>query len=328
MTRVNLVLAGAAIVFGVGCLVLFRQLSTERDRVHALDAQVAQLQRQMRPPQPAASNTETAPASEPAAQTVVAQPVAPSAIAPADKPAPTTDSIERDRQRRILADPSYRAAALAENRYELQSQYPELASELGLSKEEADHFLDLLAEQSLRESESASKTQPGEDPQQRRRALSEQHQQERRHLLGEQRFQAWTDYVNSAGARELVSRLRMQLATLSSPLREDQVKPLVKALAAEQQRHWAERMENVGGAQWTEETSVAERVAHMERRAKLVEQSVARSSEAGAMYLDSTQQRILDAMLERQSERARAEVVTSRAFWEAEERQRTAPRSR
>jgi hypothetical protein len=55
---------------------------------------------------------------------------------------------------------------------------------------------------------------------------------------------------------------------------------------------------------------------------------MARSSEAGAMYLDSTQQRILDAMLARQSERARAEVVEWRAFWEADERARAAPGSR
>ena len=48
----------------------------------------------------------------------------------------------------------------------------------------------------------------------------------------------------------------------------------------------------------------------MERRAELVEQSVARSREVGAMYLDSTQQRIFAAMLEAQSERARAEVVS------------------
>jgi hypothetical protein len=64
----------------------------------------------------------------------------------------------------------------------------------------------------------------------------------------------------------------------------------------------------------------------MERRAELVEQSSARSREAGAMYLDSTQQRVFDAMLETQNERARAEVVSFRAFWEAEQRARAAQR--
>lgn len=328
MTRVNLVLAGIAMVFAVGCLVLLRQLSTERSRAHSLEAQVARLHLELVRPQPAAPNNETAPAIEPPAQPGVTQAVSTRSTTPAAKPVPTQDSIERERQRRILADPAYRAAALTEQRREMQSRYPGLASELGLSKEEADRFFNLLAEQSLQESESAWKKQPGEDPQQQRRALAERQEQERRQFLGEQRFQAWTEYVNSSSARALVGELRTQLATSSSPLRDEQVKPLVKALAAEHQRHWAERTQNHASFESNELTPAAERVAYMERRAELVEQSVARSREAGAMYLDSTQQRTLDALLERQSERARADVVTWRAFWEAEERQRTVPRSR
>jgi hypothetical protein len=322
MTRVNLVFAGIAMVFAMGCLVLFRQLSTERSRVHTLEAQVERLHLELARPQPVVSNDETAPAVERPAQPAATQTVPPRSTTPAAKPAPTQDSLERERQRRILADPAYRAAALTEHRHEMQSQYPGLASELGLSKEEADRFFNLLAEQSLQESESASNKLPGEDMQERRRALAERQKQERRQFLGEPRFQAWTEYVNSSSARALVGELRTQLATSSSPLREEQVKPLVKALAAEHQRHWAERTQNHASFEANELTPAADKVAYMERRAELVEQSVARSREAGAMYLDSTQQRTLDALLERQSERARAEVVTWRAFWEAEERQR------
>jgi hypothetical protein len=324
MTRMNLALAAAAAVFGVGCLVLFRDLSSARIRVHALEAQVAQLQGDLQRPQPAAADNGTAPANEPA-QTAPIQTTAANASA-TNKPVAAKNTAERDRQRRVLADPSYRAAMLVEQRLELRAQYPQLAAELGLSKEEMDPFFDLLAEQLMRESESAKKEQPGEDTQQRRRKLLEQQEQERRAFLGEQRYQLWTEYVNSAGARGLVSQLRTQLATSTSPLREEQIKPLVKAIAAEQQQHWAERQENSGGAQWTDETPVAERVAYMERRAELIEQSMARSREAGAMYLDSTQQRVFDEMLETQNERARAEVVSFRAFWEAEQRARAAPR--
>jgi outer membrane murein-binding lipoprotein Lpp len=330
MTRVNLVLVGAAAIFAVGCLLLLGDLSTERSRVRALESQVAQLQRDVERPRPAVASNETASANEPPAKIVATQPaVTPSATA-ASKPSTAKKTAEREReqQRRILSDPTYRAVAVAEHRRAVHAQYLQLASELGLSKEEADRFLDLLAEQSLRESESAMKEQDGEDMQKRCRALAEQQAKERRQLLGEQRFQAWTEYVNSAGARALVSELRTQLATSSSPLREEQIKPLVKALAAEQQRHWAERVQNYDGIQRTDEPPVAERVAYMERRAELVEQSVARSKEAGAMYLDSTQQRFLDELLERQSESARAEVTEFRAFWEAEERQRDGSRSR
>jgi hypothetical protein len=321
MTKANIVLAAAAVVFAVGCLLLFRDLSTERNRVHELEAQVAQLQHEVTSPQPP---------HEPSAPTAVPQPAATPATATAstpaiDKPAVAQANAERDVQRRVNADPAYRGILLSARRAGLQSQHPRLAAELGLSKDEEERFLDLLAEQSLRETEMMRKQLPG-DQQEWRKKLFAQQEQVRREFLGGQRFELWREYVNSAGARSLVSELRTQLATTSSPLREEQIKPLVKALAEEQQRHWAEREENHANSDPA--AAIAERVSHMERRAKLIEESMARSSEAGAMYLDSTQQRILDAMLARRSERARAEVVEWRAFWEADERARAAPGSR
>jgi hypothetical protein len=321
MTKVNLILAGAAMVFAVGCLTLFRDLRTERSRAHSLEAQVAQLQREAIRPQSATSNDETAPATEPPAPTVAAQTVAAPATPTASKPDPTQESAAPGLYRRILADPAYRATAHAARRGELQSEHPHLASELGLSKKELDGFLDLLAEQALQEHESNASFQAGEDFQARRKVLDERQENERRQLLGEQRSKAWTEYVQGAETRELVGQLRTQLATSTSPLSEDQVKPLVKALAAEHRRHWAERQQNHADAAWTDATPVAERVAYMERRAELVEQWVVRAQEVAAMYLDSTQQRVLDKMLERQNERARTEVVTMQAFWEAEARQ-------
>jgi len=217
---------------------------------------------------------------------------------------------------------------------QLEPQYSELAAELGLSQDEADRFLDLLAEQSLRESKYGMKDDLGansENWEERRRRLKERHEQaenERKALLGEERFRTWTEYVNSAGARAQVRDLRTELATSSSPLREDQIKPLVKALAAEQQRHSAERQQHHSGAEWTDETPAAERIAYMERRAALIEESLERSREAGAMYLDSEQQRRFDEMLDRQRERARAEFELWRASLEAEKRGKAAAGSR
>jgi hypothetical protein len=332
MSKANVVLAAAAVVFGSGCFVLFRDLSTERNRVYALEAQVARLQREMKAPEPVSSDKETAPTSDPGAEAVAAKPAASSSTSASSTPAATKSvaaerSAERAEWRRVLADPAYREAMRAEQRLRLKPQYPELAAELGLSQDEADRFLDLLAEQSLRDSESAMEEKPGEDPQQRIRKRHEQAENERRAFLGEERFRAWTEYVNSAGARALVSDLRAQLATSSSPLREDQSKPLVKALAAEHQRHWAERQQNYSSAVWTEKP-VAERIAYMERRAALIEESLERSREAGAMYLDSEQQRRFDEMLDRQRERARAEFELWRASLEAEKRGKAAAGSR
>jgi hypothetical protein len=328
MTKVNLVLTGAAVVFGVGCLVLFRELGTERNRVLALETQLTQLQRDLNRPQPAASSHEAALATRPTPQTIAAQPAAAPAATAANKPTSAEETAESDEQRQLLSDPAYRAVRVAEHRRHVRSQYPQLASELGWPEEEADSFLDFLAEQGVREAESMMNAGDVKDMGQRYNAFLEQQEKEKRKFLGEQRFQKWTEYVNSASVRELVSELRTQLATSSSPLREEQIKPLTTALVDEHQRHSAERTQNYDASQFTDETPTAERVAYMERRAELVKQSVARSREAGAMVLDSTQQRILDELLARQREEARLEVVSWRAFWEAEERQKAASRSR
>lgn len=223
----------------------------------------------------------------------------------------------------MLADPEYRKARLADNRLRLQRQgYSQVVAELGLSEDEAARFLDLLAEQKLRENKSEMEQQSGDDPQRRWRQLNQQFEQERRAFLGEERFRTWTEYVNSATARGFVKDLRTQLATSSSPLREEQIKPLVTALAAEHAREWAARWENRDAAQWTDETPLSERLAYMERRAALIEESLDRQQEAGAMNLDSVQQRELNAMLDQRRKEARVDLAQERALLEAEDRRK------
>lgn len=48
MTKTNIVLGAAAVIFGAGCFVLFKDIGAQRDRVRALEAQVAQLHREMK----------------------------------------------------------------------------------------------------------------------------------------------------------------------------------------------------------------------------------------------------------------------------------------
>ena len=329
MTKTNIVRAAAAVVFGAGCFVLFKDNVAQRNRVRALEAQVAQLHREMMADTTASQSVTSdtpAPTSEPPAQAAALPPSQSSTRAVA-KPATATNN----ERRAVLADPAYRRARLAEARLELQRGYPQLVAELGLSADEAERFLDLLAEQSLRENDRAMKKQSGEDPMRWRREFYAQAEKERRAFLGEERFGTWVEYVNSAEARAFVNDLRTQLATTTSPLREEQVKPLVKALATEHERHAAEREENYQaetsrGGQWTEATPAAEQIEYMERRAALIEESLDRQQEAAEMYLDSVQQREFNAMLDRRREQARVELESFRAQLEAAER--TSSRSR
>jgi len=330
MTRMNIVLALAALVFAASCFMLFKESGAQRDRVRALEAQVAQLQREMTAAiansQPAATNPAVE-ISQPPVQATPAAPPVPSNTPAVAKPATTANN----QWRKVLADPAYRRARLAETRLDLQRGYPQLVAELGLSQDEAERFLDLLAEQSLRENEQGMKERSGRDYAQWSRELYAQFENERRAFLGEERFRTWTEYVQSTRARGMVSDLRTQLATTTSPLREEQVKPFVKALASEHVRHAAERQENYQGetggtGQWSEATPASQRIDYMERRDALIQASLDRQQEAGEMYLDSVQQREFNAMLDRQRERARIELEAFRA--EAEATQRNRSRSR
>jgi hypothetical protein len=329
MTRMNIVLAAAALVFAAGCFVLFKESGAQRDRVRALEAQVAQLQREMTADTTAlrpVTSDIAAPISEPPAQPAAPPPTQSNTPAVAD---PVTAA--HNEWRKMLADPAYRRARLAEVRLELQRGYPQLVAELGLSAGEAERFLDLLAEQRLRESEGDMKEVPNEEYMRRSRERYAQDEKERREFLGEERFRKWTEYVKSTQARSMVSDLRTQLATSSSPLREEQVKPLVKALAAEHERHAGERQQNYqaetgGGSTWTEATPASQQIEYMERRAALIQESLDRQQEAGATYLDSVQQREFNAMLDRWREQARVELAAFRAQAEATERNRSRSR--
>src|SRR3954452_3245362 len=105
MTKANIVLAAAAVVFGAGCFVLFKDSGAQRNRVHALEAQVAQLRREMMAGTMASQSVtpETTPTSEPPAQAapLPALPLNPPAAA---KPAAAANS----EWRAVLADPAYR----------------------------------------------------------------------------------------------------------------------------------------------------------------------------------------------------------------------------
>lgn len=334
MTKANGVLGAAALIFGLGCFLLFRALGIERERVQALEVQLTQLQRDLKTSAPTPAPHGVTSASESHAQSVAAtahEPSSsPSSTSVPSKPSADQRQSERDAWRQVSADPAYRAAMRAQHRLDIEKRLPGLGSELALSQDEANRFLDLLAGQSLRDAEQSTKEYVAgnsEDGREQARKMKERYDQaerERRAFLGEEKYRAWTEYVESAGARALVGDLRTQLATSSSPLREDQVKPLVKVLAAEQQRHSLERQQNRSGAEWTYETPAAERIAYMERRAQLIEESLQRSQQAGAMYLDSEQQRYFDEMLDRQRQTARAEFELWRASLEAEKRAQTA----
>jgi len=90
------------------------------------------------------------------------------------------------------------------------------------------------------------------------------------------------------------------------------MQPLIASLAAEQQRHKAER-ENLHDEADSGNFSPAQILAYMEQRLSLIEESIERQRDAAAAYLDRRQMAAYNDMLNRDLRRARAELESWRA---------------
>jgi hypothetical protein len=258
-----LVLAIAAMTSAGAATFLWQELREERTRTTELQTQLEQAQR---PSPSSAAPTDSKPV-ELQAQTQTQQlPAAPPpspppttpafvaasggfAIAPSGRPQAMDPEMRRrlianrEQQQRMLQDPEYRDLMRSQHKLGLRQAYGDLEPLLGLTSEEADRLLDVLAEQALRAMEgpimlpSFDGTPPGEaqrrEQQRHFDAQRRQHEAEIAAVLGA-KSGAWQEYQNNGWSRSQVSRLRTTLASTDEPLRQDQLKPLVDALAAEQ----------------------------------------------------------------------------------------------
>lgn len=217
-----------------------------------------------------------------------------------DKAQPSGEPAYRQR----LTNQTYREAQLAYIRLELERKYPELATALNLQPDEAGRLFDLLARQQQGEAELDEV-----EPRQRQKAAEARRQANRSELaalLGDARMAEWDRYVNSLGARAEVRELRMLLADSDYPLRSYQYEPLVALLAAEQQRHNAEREQLRSQGNQNNPTN-EQVIEYMGKRLDLIEASLARRYQAAQSHLDSEQLRRYESMLELEHRRAQIE---------------------
>jgi hypothetical protein len=150
-----------------------------------------------------------------------------------------------EQQMRMLKDPEYRELMRSQQKVSMQRMYSDLEPLLGLSKDESDRLLDVLAEQSIRSMEQRPMwPSPDGGPPDENAILEQQriNQAQRRTneaeiaaVLGP-KYNQWQEYQNNGWARSQVSQLRQTLAITNEPIRSDQVKPLVEAIAREQQQ--------------------------------------------------------------------------------------------
>lgn len=292
---------------------LWSELRMEREQAAVLQARVAELER-VRTPAPAArvarqqfppTAPQRAEPNQPQTQTKRPEPGLPASftavsaagvpVAGLSRPGQMDPEMRRrmqqsmDQQRRLLQDPEYRELMRQQQKDGMQHMYGDLESMLGLSREEADRVLDVLAEQQLRSMEQQRPwTMDGSRPdeatireQQRVFAdMKRKNDAELEQVLGS-KYGEWESYQQSMGARSQVTQLRQVLATSDEPLRQDQIKPLVAAIAREQQAQLNMSMNMRGRAYQNGQPNA-------EAQLRMQEEWAQRQSE--------TQQRIRDAV--------------------------------
>lgn len=255
LTTVTVASASASTYF-------WQELREEREQRATLQTRIAELEQARESadlpapiPEPVAEEPPTAattpsPAPAPTARLAVASGAAFSAV-PLGRPGAVDPEIRRrmfeshEQQIRMLKDPEYRELMRAQQKLSLQQHYSDLEALLGLSKEESEQLLEVLAEHSVRSMEQrpmiadANGGPPSEsEMNERRRMFEEQRRKndsEIAAVLGS-KFNDWQQYQQNGWARSQVSQLRQSLSSGGEPLRQDQVKPLVEAIAREQKQ--------------------------------------------------------------------------------------------
>lgn len=338
MSKASLVAAATAIVLGAVTLHLVRELRSERARADQLQSRVEQLERTASEviaasqpsgaPKQIAPNPFTAASSPPPVAKVAAKPAELKKQPPIER---ASEELERhtwqrglERQRELLRNPEYRAAMQLQHKVMLGHNYPGLAAELGLSSEEADRFLDLLADHQLRSMERSvfmemSSGDRGDMEQMERnyREWQQIAQREIADFLGPEKTQAWHEYQSSLGVRHQVAQLRSTFAARGAPLQEHQVKPLQRALA-ETEQHASQMMSQLLGSTSASTGTSAELQLLEEEQLQRMREHNQRVRESIAGLLTSEQLQILEEQQESTLKLQEAQIRMMRAQSEAE----------
>jgi hypothetical protein len=261
MNKAVLLLLLSTVGVGLVTLHLVRELRAERSRASALQIELDQLRGM---PTAASYKSESADAALPASSAAASSPFGdpvqaarPRTDAGATAAAPAAAATftlmnggsreeqmklfreQRERQRALMQDPAYRAAMIDQQMDSMRMFQRGLDRELDLPDEQYERLLELQAEQQLRGSELMDPSSNADGPvdpaawQEQARKMQEiqqRNEKEMKALLGEQKYRQYQEYQQSAGARAEVTQLNMMLAEAGMPMREDQIRPLIRTI--------------------------------------------------------------------------------------------------
>lgn len=238
---------------------------------------------------------------------------APSGDAAADREQYRLVQEIREREQRLLEDHEYRDLQRAKHRLTLSTTHPELADVLQIPKTQADQLLDLLAEHRIREEVAAVPMLPGPMDPTAVKALVDEAEERRSvadaellALLGASKYQEWKEYDENAIARFLVQRYRSSLPD-DAPLRPEQLRPLVSAIAREQHQLFELSVPRVTPGQVPDE---AWQKRTREQRRERMSTAHQRILDASAPILSPRQLEQLQSMLQKDLDLHSQHVVT------------------
>jgi hypothetical protein len=157
---------------------------------------------------------------------------------------------------RLYQNESFREAQRKIRKLELMEGHIDMTKVMGISRETADRLLALLVDQEMRYF-VAPRPNPRNDAELQARMLETERLRTEQDaeiagIIGEFNVERWHRYQASLPVRHQVRELRLEMADSGSPLREDQVEPLVEIISSERQRTNDRLAEFQAGLVWSE----------------------------------------------------------------------------
>jgi hypothetical protein len=242
-----------------------------------------------------AAATQSAVPAEPQVAVATAQPSAapvPVEAVPASQQSAkgTADSPMKG-MLEAMASPQGQDSMRAMMRGMMAQMYPDIEQELGLTRQEKDKLLDLLASEGTDAAslESAGLMFGGAQDAaatreaQRKMVEAEKAQEAKVSALLGSKYPKWEEYQSTAQARVAVDQLRSALAASGNPLSEVQSKALVTAFAGEQRRSDKETRE------WSRSSAAINSPNMMQEMMQRQVQTQTRLVDVAAPILESAQ---------------------------------------
>jgi hypothetical protein len=253
------ILAVATTSLAVASVQYAQQASTERKRAEAeivlrqkqetriaeLERTQARLERDLAvaqetlgaPPAPSVATNAPSKQQQKALGQSVRGAVAGAFAVAADGAPPPTPGVFTTRRHEM--SPAARNFMRTRMKNSLRRQYEDVGPALGLSRERANEFIDLVADQQTRNFDSPppQDAQSAQDMQKYFRDQQRKNEAEIASFLGQDKLDEWTNYQQSMPDRMQLAQVRDQLEQAGLPMSESQRSEMLSAIAEERDRN-------------------------------------------------------------------------------------------